>query len=262
MESALYDRIGKGYNTTRTADPYLSDRLFHLLQADPSKKYLDIGSGTGNYTIALAERGLTITGLDPSDQMLEIARSRSSNVQWEKGTVEAIPFADVSFGGIYGTLTMHHWNNLEQGFRELFRVAQPGSNMVFLTSTPEQMEGYWLNHYFPVMMQKSIEMMPSEERVTAAMHAAGFSVTGSEKYFVQDDLKDHFLHVGKNAPELYFDENIRKGISTFANLANREEVELGLDALRFDLDNGTFNGVKRQYDSNLGDYLFITASKN
>jgi len=50
---ALYDRIGVGYDDTRQADPYLRSRLIHHLRPSPSGRYLDIGSGTGNYTFAM-----------------------------------------------------------------------------------------------------------------------------------------------------------------------------------------------------------------
>ena len=59
-----YDIIGKGYNTTRKADPYLSSRLFHLLSPVKGETYLDIGCGTGNYSIALNEMGVDFIAID------------------------------------------------------------------------------------------------------------------------------------------------------------------------------------------------------
>ena len=78
-----YDIIGKGYNTTRKADPYLSSRLFHLLSPVKGETYLDIGCGTGNYTIALNEMGVDFIAIDPSEEMLKIARSKNSNIDWK-----------------------------------------------------------------------------------------------------------------------------------------------------------------------------------
>lgn len=52
----VYDSIGKNYDTTRKADPYLAARMFSFLKMDdPDATYLDIGAGSGNYTCALAE---------------------------------------------------------------------------------------------------------------------------------------------------------------------------------------------------------------
>ncbi len=72
MPEAIYNKIGTGYNQTRRADPYITNRLFSLLNsANGTKTYLDVGCGTGNYTIRLAEMGLRFIGMDPSDVMLE-----------------------------------------------------------------------------------------------------------------------------------------------------------------------------------------------
>ncbi len=85
-----YDRIGIGYNQTRKADPYLLSRMNFLLNPSEGQKFADIGSGTGNYTIALNELGLDFTGIEPSDKMLEIARLKSERIEWQKGKAESI----------------------------------------------------------------------------------------------------------------------------------------------------------------------------
>jgi ubiquinone/menaquinone biosynthesis C-methylase UbiE len=60
-----YDRIGKDYNRTRMADKYLSERLFFHLKPEKNKVYIDIGCGTGNYTIELQKKDICILGIDP-----------------------------------------------------------------------------------------------------------------------------------------------------------------------------------------------------
>jgi hypothetical protein len=124
-----------------------------------------------------------------------------------------------------------------------------------------QMQGYWLNHYFPAMLRSSISQMPGFDVVKNAMTNAGFKITTTEKYFVQDDLQDHFLYCGKYHPELYFDESVRKGISSFSALANVEEVKNGLAKLKADLDSGQFVEIKTRYENELGDYLFLVGEK-
>lgn len=259
--SSKYDVIGKGYNTTRQADPYLLGRIYSLLSPDLKGQYLDIGCGTGNYTIPLSERGLNFTGVDPSEVMLSEAKSKSHNIEWKSGSVESLPFAESIFDGAIATLTVHHWSNIEKGFKELFRVLKPGSHIVIFTSSPEQMEGYWLNYYFPAVMKRSIEKMPSIVSVAAALELAGFTQIATEIYAVRDDLVDLFLQSGKNRPEIYFDSAIRLGISTFASLATEKEIEDGLKKLRYDIDKNLFENIKKKHDSDLGDYLFIVAEK-
>ncbi|HEX3385799.1 MAG TPA: class I SAM-dependent methyltransferase, partial [Mucilaginibacter sp.] len=101
----LYDDIGRGYNTTRQADAYLTGRLYYHLLPKDGAVYLDVGCGTGNYTTALANKGLDFQGIEPSEEMLGIARLRSSDVKWFTGKAENIPAEDALFDGAIATLT-------------------------------------------------------------------------------------------------------------------------------------------------------------
>lgn len=257
----IYNRIGNDYNSTRKADPYLFGRLEALLEPQPGKRYLDIGCGTGNYTIAFAEKQFSFWGIEPSPKMLDEAKTKSGEVNWQEGSAENIPAADQFFDGAIATLTIHHWRDLEAAFKELDRVLKKDAKLVIFTSTPEQMEGYWHNHYFPKMMQTSIEVMPSMEKIRSALSKTSLRISTTEKYDVRDDLQDGFLYVGKNDPERYFDPVLRKGISSFSALSNIAEVQAGLEMLRKDIDNGNFHAVHQHYANNLGDYLFMVMEK-
>jgi len=259
MKKVLYNQIGNDYNLTRSADPYIAGRLYEAVFSGTDGPYLDIGCGTGNYTIALSGKRLSITGVDPSDKMLTSARERCTTIRWHKGSAESLPFADKTFIGIVGMLTLHHWHDILAGFKEMHRVIQPGSKVVFFTSEPEQMKGYWLNHYFPCMIQESTRQMPSLELLRDTASAAGFKALPPEEYFVRADLKDHFLYVGKDRPEIYLDKTIRDGISSFAALGNGEEVERGLLQLENDINSGEFNQVKASYQNDIGDYIIFRA---
>lgn len=257
----IYDCIGTGYNSTRQADPYLSGRLLHFLLPKREGHYLDIGCGTGNYTIVLADKGLKFTGVDPSVKMLAEANSRNQQIHWLIGTAEHIPTEDMVFEGIIATLTIHHWTDLRQAFTELSRVLKDDGKIILFTSTPEQMENYWLNHYFPKMLHSSIVQMPSLATIKEVINQTGLEITHIEKYLIQDDLKDCFLYVGKNNPDRYFDPLIRNGISSFTSLANIEEVNQGLTQLKYDIDSQLFESVKNHYTDESGDYLFIILEK-
>ena len=86
-------------------------------------------------------------------------------------------------------------------------------------------------------MRDSIEQMPALSKVKDALQNAGFGIETLEKYFVRDDLQDHFLYCGKRRPELYLRDEIRRGISSFSSLANKDEVESGLRKLTHEFVN-------------------------
>ena len=255
-----YDQIGRHYNQTRRADNFLAGRLKYHLAPAVGEKYLDIGCGTGNYTIALSEKGFDFVGIDPSQEMLKKAKLRKSDVEWKEGRADDIPLDDNSVDGITAVLTVHHWDNLSRAFKELTRVLKSSGRIVIFTSTPEQMSEYWLNHYFPQMLEESIDQMPGLEVVETAMINSGFEIVETEKYFVREDIADRFLYSGKHHPERYLSEEFRQGISSFTNLAIETEVEKGLRNLEKDIKTSRIETAISDYGNDEGDYLFLVAT--
>ncbi len=256
-----YDQIGLNYNHTRKADPFLTSKFIHHLSPVPSKIYLDIGCGTGNYTLELEKTGAHFIGIDPSIEMLSKAKMKSKTIDWRVGFADNTGLPSQSIYGILGTLTIHHWPDLYVAFKELHRVLKPQGSIALFTSTPQQMKGYWLNHYFPNMLENSMNQMPSLEKVKDAMELSEFIILQTEAYFVKPDLKDLFLYSGKHNPNLYLDPKVRAGISSFSSLANQDEVEKGLLELQKDIISGKINDVMKEYENDGGDYLFIKGSK-
>jgi ubiquinone/menaquinone biosynthesis C-methylase UbiE len=258
---ARYDKIGIDYDLTRKADKNLTERIYDLLKPDADGIYLDIGCGTGNYTIEFQKKGLNFIGIDPSIDMLVNAKKKNDKINWRIGTAEKTDLGCKTVSGIIAILTIHHWLDLNKGFAELNRILKSCGKIVIFTSTPNQMKGYWLNHYFPKMLKYSMTQIPSFEKVKTEMYSTGFEIVSTEKYFVKPDLQDHFLYCGKNRPKLYINEEVRNGISSFASLSNQKEVEKGLLKLGNDIDNGKINDVIKSFQNNEGDYLFVVGQK-
>lgn len=99
------------------------------------------------------------------------------------------------------------------------------------------------------------------DSIEKAATGAGFKIAATQPYFIKDALQDSFMYVGKNNPRLYFDPAIRSGISAFASLSNKEEVEQGLAQLEKDINSGQFETIKNAHPSVDGDYLFIEITK-
>ncbi len=260
VSEAKYDEIGVHYDRTRRADPRIATRLDALLQPEPGGRYLDVGCGTGNYTVSLAARGLTIVGVDQSTTMLRAALTKDPRVAWRRGDAASLPFRNGAFQGAICTLAIHHFPDLGAAFAEVSRVLAQGRFVIF-TATPEQMGRYWLKAYFPRMLERSIDQMPSLSAIEAALAKAGFRLVGVEPWDVPPDLADHFFYAGKHRPELYLDADVRRGISSFAKLTNAEEVEGGLARLRYDIRTGRIAAVMHAHAHPGGDYSFVVAEK-
>ncbi len=259
--TAKYDSLGINYNTTRKADPYLFQQLLSHLNPKKEGVYVDIGCGTGNYTNEFQKKGFSFIGIDPSKEMLKQAKARNQDIVWKIGNAENTGLDENSVDGIVAFLTLHHWTNIENSFLELAHMLKPSGQFVLFTSTPEQMEGYWLNHYFPKMLSASKATMPPLQNIKEAMKKAGIQLEKTVPYFVRPNLQDLFLYAGKHNPSLYFDEKVRHGISSFSSLANKEEVEKGLSALRTDIASGKIHEIIKRYENTLGDYLYVIGRK-
>jgi SAM-dependent methyltransferase len=102
--------------------------------AHPGGKVLEVASGPGRLAVRLAREapGMTLTGVDISDAMVERAARRaagaclSERVRFEVGDVAALPLPDGEFDGVVSTLSLHHWPEPANGLDEIYRVLKPG----------------------------------------------------------------------------------------------------------------------------------------
>jgi len=253
---AIYNRIGMSYDSTRKADPNIVVKLLNHLSPKKNCSYLDIGCGSGNYTHAVFNKGFKISGIDISEEMLRKARNKNSDIDWTLGDAESMPFSSNSFHGGICILATHHIRDINTAFKEIFRVINEGKFVIF-TSFPEQMQNYWLHHYFPKMMKKAQQAMLSFEKISIALLNAGFQNVIHDKFFVTNELEDWFLQSGKYRPHIYLDEQIRNGISSFALEENQQEINDGCEKLEEDIQSGEVNKIIRSYENDQGDYAFV-----
>lgn len=94
---------------------------------------LDLGTGTGTLARGFASRGCIVTGLDPSQAMLDEARridaeSRVS-VNYVAGRAEEPPFDDATFD-VVGAGQCWHWFDRARAAVQVRRVLKPGGRVV------------------------------------------------------------------------------------------------------------------------------------
>jgi SAM-dependent methyltransferase len=94
---------------------------------------LDVGIGSGRASLPLLDRGITVTGIDSSQAMLDECRRRAGGrpIRLEPGDVTAIPFATEAFDSVVSLNVLTHFPNWREVLPEWLRVLRPGGRLVF-----------------------------------------------------------------------------------------------------------------------------------
>jgi ubiquinone/menaquinone biosynthesis C-methylase UbiE len=102
---------------------------------------IDIGCGPGFLTGEMtAEVGASgwVCGLDLSESMLELARSRCAGqpdaawIDFQSGDANALPFPDASFDAAVATQVYEYVADMPRALAELHRVLRPGGRAVIV----------------------------------------------------------------------------------------------------------------------------------
>ena len=131
------------------------------------KTVLDVGCGTGALCAVLHEKGLAVTGIDPAENMLRIAREKPENrtVRFARANVlEGLPFEDKSFDIAIASYVAHGMKQEDRKrmYAEMSRVARHrviiydyNENRSLLTSAVEWLER---GDYFNFIRNAETEM--------------------------------------------------------------------------------------------------------
>jgi SAM-dependent methyltransferase len=106
------------------------EEALRRVDLEPGQLVLDIGCGVGAFLRLVADSGARAFGLDASEALLELARSRLPDADLRIGDMEALPYADDTFDLVTGFNSFFFANDIVAALREAGRVAKPGARVV------------------------------------------------------------------------------------------------------------------------------------
>jgi ubiquinone/menaquinone biosynthesis C-methylase UbiE len=98
-----------------------------LVANNPLAQVADVGCGPGRVAAFLAERKITVVGVDVSTALLAEARRAHPDIRFEEGRLDRLPFADSSLAGAvcWYSIIFTPAERLDDAFKELLRVLGP-----------------------------------------------------------------------------------------------------------------------------------------
>ncbi|MEV6423987.1 class I SAM-dependent methyltransferase [Streptomyces sp. NPDC051662] len=123
-DAELYDRARPGY------PPELYDDLADLAGARPGSRVLEVGCGTGQATVPLAERGCRITAVEAGARMAAVARrnlaeARADAVEVVTADFERWPLPEEPFDVVVAA-TAFHWIDPTVRMAKAAEALRPG----------------------------------------------------------------------------------------------------------------------------------------
>jgi ubiquinone/menaquinone biosynthesis C-methylase UbiE len=186
---------------------------------------LDLGSGTGRFTPALADAfGGPVVGAEPSPGMREIAQRDAAHpaVRYLAGSAERIPLPADSCDAVLMFLSFHHFPDRVAAAAEITRVLAPGGRVLVRSTFADRMASFtdgW-HRYFPRAIEIEQRMFPTVGQVLDVFGDVGLRQVALAEVPVR--LADNLA--------AYADRLRLRAISTFEFLTD-EEIEAGFAAL-------------------------------
>jgi demethylmenaquinone methyltransferase/2-methoxy-6-polyprenyl-1,4-benzoquinol methylase len=192
----MFDRIAPVYDAMNRVMTAGLDQRWRRVTAEavvrPGDSVLDACCGTGDLAIACARVGGRVTGLDFSEAMLARARRKAPELDWVRGDLLALAFADGSFDATTVGFGVRNVEDLGRALTELRRVLRADGHIGILEITRPRgvlapFYRIWFDRVVPLIgklvpggaaytyLPASVRRFPGPGELAELMQASGFA---------------------------------------------------------------------------------------
>lgn len=142
---AIFDNAASDYDAWYTdkkgsfVDTVETDLAFKMIHVEKGMKVLDVGCGTGNFSIKLAKMGCNVTGIDISDNMLHIARKKAAEenlpINFMHMDLNDLKFEENEFDAVFSMAAFEFVGHEDapEALDEMLRVVKEGGQVLIGT---------------------------------------------------------------------------------------------------------------------------------
>jgi SAM-dependent methyltransferase len=187
-----FDEIAAEYDASlppHVVEHYLRKRTRFVVDHCPPGRLLDVGCGTGLLAERLQAAGYAVTGVDPSDGMLDVLRARAPRVEAVQGSGTDLPFDDDAFDVVLCVAVLHHVaepGDVRRTLEEMVRVARPGGRVVVWDHNPRN--PYWGSLMARVPQDTGEERLVGEDELVGGLRGAGARIERSAQLGLVPDF--------------------------------------------------------------------------
>ena len=221
MTETIWTQFAQSYDTVlRHWSPYqelVSAALDHLADA---QTVLDQGCGTGIFTIAMADTGKTVYGIDNNEYMVEKARQSVAKraaigqdlvgrISLDTGDAQHLPFDDAFFDAVVSNNVIFFVENPRRLLEEAYRVLKPTGTLFISGPRPNPDYELFRRHSVDEFTHKGIYSDIKVDLDHFLSCSAELKDTGILNPYEPDEMKQLLEDVGFATPsrvtgEIYF----------------------------------------------------------
>jgi ubiquinone/menaquinone biosynthesis C-methylase UbiE len=179
-----FNQMAPLYDMYRGVDTQVLEYLSRQMKARASGRdqaLLDIGCGTGRYSIQLAENyDLQLTGVDVSEKMLNQAREKHPSGVWLLKPIEEAVFSDEPFDFILMSYVIHHLKDYPKTLSDCHRYLRPGGALFIVTDSHEQFHDSYFHQLVPSILEIDLNRFPEIDTLCDTLTRMGFKVNLTE----------------------------------------------------------------------------------